>query len=349
MQLDTLLRTMIENKATAMHLVIGEQPVMRAAGQLTRLEENPINATVLELVLQHSLSPDQRELLAHRGYTDLSLSHAGRRFVCRLYRERGQLAAAIRYISSTVPTLETTSLIPEERARLAQVMQFRKGLLIVTGGGGSGRTTLCAALLDHVNTNASKRIVTIEEPVQFDLQHRQSLVTQQMVGHDVDSFLTGLKAAQALDADIVFVSEIPDYATLEAVSVLAERGKLVVTTMDFPSASACVRGIFDDYAPKHPGIRELLSRNLQAIITTSLVPKINSRERIAAFEIMIATLKIRATIGDGRWEFGALMKDGRKMGMQLMDDSLARLLESGLISYEEAEHRISDKSLLSKG
>ncbi|HEY3331207.1 MAG TPA: ATPase, T2SS/T4P/T4SS family [Capsulimonadaceae bacterium] len=348
MQIDELMATMAERGASAAHLVIGEQPVIRVGGVLERVDSPPIPPTLMDMVLIRNLTDVQRTNLAQSGYIDLSLSHGVTRFVCRIYHQRGQVAATLRRISSDVPTLETVASLPEERTRLGQLMQFRKGLILVAGSGGSGRTWLSSALIDHVNHHANKRIATIEDPVEFDFRPDKCLITQQLVGHDVESVEAGVKAAQALDADIVYISEIADYATLHAAINLAERGQIVVSTIEFPTVATTIRGLFDAYSASHPQLREKLSQTLQAIVSTRLIPTANLRGRVAAFEIMIASLKIRAVIGEGRWEFGQLVKDGRKMGMQTLDDSLVALCKAGTITLEEAQHRISDKTALNE-
>lgn len=347
--IEAILAHLLERGASTAHLVPGEPVAIRAAEGLVRVDKSPDAQLAIDEVLNNRLSPNQRASLDRRGYVDASLVHAGNRFICRLFHERGQVAATIRILPSELPSLDSLVAIDEELARIAQLLQFRRGVIIVTGASGSGKSNLAAALLGIINENQTKRIATVEDPPQYDIVSRKSIVTQMMIGHDVDSFQVGLDAIRGLDADVVFASSIPDAQAFESICTLAQRGRLVLSVMPYPTVTACIKGILDTFAVgQRARIQQLLSQNLQAIVSTALIQRAAQRERAAAHEIMIATLKIRAALQDGRWEIGPLMKEGRRIGMQTLDDSLEMLYKQGIIDFDEAEGRISDKTVLGR-
>ena len=343
-----MLRQVIESEATAVHLIAGQPPVFRSRGGLSRADAPLLDTQTIEAFAMAELSAQQRATLERTGHADASFRLEGRRFLCRVFRELGQLAATIRILPSDLPNLVDLIAVEEELAHIAKLLQFRRGLILITGTSGSGRTSLASAMIGAINEKQVKRIVTVEDPPQYDIVSQQGVVTQQMVGHDVDSFHAGVDAVRGLDADIVFISALPDFPTFEAAASLAQRGRLVIAIANYGTITSCIKGLFDSFVLQHARTKELLAQNLQAVVSTTLLPQVNSRERIAAHEIMIGSLKIRGAIADGRWEISALMKEGRQIGMQLLDDSLLMLYKAGLISVEDAESRMADKLLLGR-
>jgi len=348
LEIEALLRQVLTDDATAVHLIIGQPPIIRSGEGLVRSDKPPVDARVIDDFATTELSTQQHATLEHTGYADSTFRLDGRRFLCRIFRELGQFAATIRILPSDLPSLVDLIAVEEELSRMVKLLQFRRGMILITGLAGSGRSSLAAAMIDAINASQVKRIATIEDPPRYDIVSRQAVVTQHMVGHDVESFHAGLETVRGLDADVVFISAIPDFQTFESAAALAQRGMLVIALTRFATVGACIKGLFDAFTNQHDRAKELLSQNLQAIVSTTLLPRIDLRERVAAHEIMIASLKIRSALAEGRGEVGPLMKEGRQIGMQQLDDSLLMLYKAGMISFDEAEPRMADKMLLGR-
>jgi twitching motility protein PilT len=215
---------------------------------------------------------------------------------------------------------------------------------VVTGPTGSGKTTTCAGMIETINRSRAERILTVEDPIEYEFQPKQSLITQRAVGQDVTDFPAGLRSALREDPDVLYVSELRDLETLSLTLSLADTGHLVFTTLNVPSASAAVQRLVDAFPEAQRGaIRGLLARNLMAVVAQRIVPRLHQPGRVPVNEILIGTPRVRQMILEGHTDLTVAIEAGRDQGMQTMDDALVRLFERGVISHNEAWSHLLDR------
>jgi twitching motility protein PilT len=340
--LAALLSETVRRGGTDLLLVPGAPPVVRLHGRLAPLvsSDGPLGSGEVLDMLAPSLGADRRRRFVESGAVDLSVRVAGLgRFRVNLHRTRSGIAAALRVLPQRIPPLQELGL-PES---LYELTKTARGLVLVTGATGSGKTTTLAALVDRINRSERRHVVTIEDPVEYEHAHGKSLVEQIEVGTDAPSFSAALVAALRQDPDVVLVGEMRDLETTRTALTAAETGHLVLTTLHTNDVPQTVHRILDIFPAEQQGqVRHQLSLALSAIVCQQLVPRKDGTGRVVATELLIATDAIRNHIRRGSFhQLHGELTLGRRFGMLTMEDSLASLVKKGAISESEAKLRAS--------
>ena len=347
MELTELLDELTAQKGSDLHLTVGLPPIFRVAGQLLRREGNALDAEAMGYLLQPHLTPTEGERLAALRDVEKTLRHKGLRFRVNIYREKGNLAACVRVGPSRVHTLDELGMGAEALPALAQLLQLPRGLIVVTGPTGSGKTTSTAAMIEEINLQRAERILTIEEPIEYEFQSKKSIITQRAVGEDVAEFPAALRSAFGEDPDVIWVGETRDLETMSLTLSLAETGHLVFSTLHVNTTSAAVQRLVDVFPDgQRSVIRRMLSQCLAGVIAQRLVPRRERPGRVAVNEILIATSRIRQMIQEGQTDFNVALEAGRDIGMQTMDDAFVNLYKKGEIAFDTAWFHLEDKSRL---
>jgi twitching motility protein PilT len=333
--LDTMLVSMIHSGASDLHLTVGAPPVVRVNGLMRTLADYPpLEPTDTAMLVRAVLDEDQWAFFEENHELDFAYSVDGlSRFRVNLYIQRGSCGAAFRAIPHDIKPLEELG-VPESVSRFAHM---HRGLVLVTGPTGSGKTTTLAALLDLANRTRSAHIITIEDPIEFLHHHKQCLVNQREVGADTESFATALKHALRQDPDIILVGELRDLETTSTALTAAETGHLVLATLHTQSASQTVDRIIDIFPPhQQHQVRAQLASALQGVVTQALAPRVDGQGRTIITEIMYATAAIRNLIREGKnHQIPSFMQSGGREGMLSFDQHLAERVRTGLLSYEQ--------------
>lgn len=336
--LHDLLIEMDRTQASDLHLNVGARPALRINGQLRPLEDFPVLAadqleeTFLTLTDRNQQEKFQREL-----ELDLAFQRKGvARYRVNLSKGRGNLSLAIRRIPIEIPDLHDLGL-----PGICRDLSFlRQGLVLATGPTGSGKSTTLAAMLDLVNTAKARRIITVEDPIEYVYMAKRSIITQRQVGRDTHSFAAATKYALRQDPDIILVGEMRDSETMAACLTAAETGHLVMSTLHTNNGPQTIDRIVDSF-PHHrqDQIRMQLSLTLQAVLSQALAPRADGTGRVPVVEIMLANSAIRNLIREGKThQMRSIMQTSRSEGMQTMEMALKTLLQEGLISLETAEN-----------
>jgi twitching motility protein PilT len=339
--LERLLREAVERRASDIHLTVGVPPTLRINGALVRLNLPPLGpADTLRLF--ESIAPEERQtVFRQNGEVDFSHTiHGLSRFRVNAFRQRGSVAIAVRLIPEQVPTLDQLEL-PEVVANLARKP---RGLILVTGPTGSGKSTTMAAMINLINEEQSCNIITLEDPIEYLHRHKKSLINQREVNADTRSFANGLRAALREDPDVILVGEMRDMDTISIAVRAAETGHLVLATLHTSDASQTIDRIIDVFPPyQQQQIRTQLSLTLQGIISQQLLPRRSGTGRVVAVEILVATPAVRNLVREGKsHQLLTVIQTGAKTGMQSMDAALRDLCRAGVVSDEEALMRASD-------
>jgi twitching motility protein PilT len=339
--LERLLREAVERRASDIHLTVGVPPTLRINGALVRLNLPPLGpADTLRLF--ESIAPEERQtVFRQNGEVDFSHTiHGLSRFRVNAFRQRGSVAIAVRLIPEQVPTLDQLEL-PEVVANLARKP---RGLILVTGPTGSGKSTTMAAMINLINEEQSCNIITLEDPIEYLHRHKKSLINQREVNADTRSFANGLRAALREDPDVILVGEMRDLDTISIAVRAAETGHLVLATLHTSDASQTIDRIIDVFPPyQQQQIRTQLSLTLQGIISQQLLPRRSGTGRVVAVEILVATPAVRNLVREGKsHQLLTVIQTGAKTGMQSMDAALRDLCRAGVVSDEEALMRASD-------
>jgi twitching motility protein PilT len=342
LSLRTLLQEMISRGASDLHLTVGDRPKVRVDGDLVNSSFPKALAPKDTLSLTYSiLTEAQKKRFETDDELDFSFGVQNlSRFRGNAYKQRGCVALAIRQIPYEIQTVEKLGLPPI----LNKLAERPRGLVLVTGPTGSGKSTTLAAMLDKINKERRSHIITIEDPIEFIHRHQNSVVNQREVGADTRSFAAALKYALRQDPDVILIGEMRDLETISAALTIAETGHLVLATLHTNSAAESVNRIIDAF-PSHqqPQVRAQLSFVLEGVVTQTLIPKARGKGRIAGVEVMICTPAIRAVIRDEKvHQIYSLMQAGKKHGMQTMNDSLQMLYLKNEITLEEALKRSAD-------
>jgi twitching motility protein PilT len=337
MFIDDFLKIAIERDASDLHLKAGNHPMIRIHGTLTPLTGFPkLTAADTQELAGQVMTDYQRKRLKEDFDVDLAYSLPGfGRFRGSIYNQRGSLAIAMRIIPLEVKTIRQL-LLPEV---LEKIAFYQRGLVLVTGTTGSGKTTSLAAMLDYINTYRRENIITIEDPIEYLHKDKKSTISQREVGMDVMSFSRGLRACLREDPDVILVGEMRDLDTIETALLAAETGHLVFSTLHTLDAPESINRVISVFAPHHQRqIRLQLASILKAIISMRLIPRMDGQGRVPAVEIMISTPYIAECISDR--EKTVLIKDAistgvSQYGMQTFDQSIYQLYRDGYISFEQ--------------
>jgi twitching motility protein PilT len=344
MDVNELLQTAHSQGASDLHIKVGSSPILRINGELHPLpEEKRLSQEDTVKIAFAVMSPGQREIFKKRNDIDLAYSVPGLgRFRCNIFIQRGTVGMVFRVIPMRIPSIEEL-LLPDI---IKKISNEERGLILVTGTTGSGKSTTLAAMIDHINGNKTDHIMTIEDPIEYLHRDKRSIVNQREIGSDTESFSKALRAAMRQDPDVILVGEMRDFETIQTALTAAETGHLVLSTLHTIDATETVNRIIAVFPPyQHKQVRIQLASVLRGIISMRLVPRIDGKGRVPAVEVLIATATIKDCILDpDKTKFIAdVVAQGTiHYGMQTFDQSLFSLYKSGLISYEEALRRASN-------
>ncbi|MEM6998007.1 MAG: type IV pilus twitching motility protein PilT [Patescibacteria group bacterium] len=337
LRIEILLEEVIKRDASDLHLQVGLPPMLRLDGSLVPVAGSEVlNDESVEALVYAILDEDQKQLLLKDKEFDFSFAFGDLgRFRVNAFHERGNLAAALRLIPNKIIDMEELGL-PSIMKKFAE---YPRGLVLVTGPTGSGKSTTLAALVDKINSERSEHIVTIEDPIEFTHSSKKSVVVQREVHYDTFSFAAALRSSLRQDPDVVLIGEMRDLETISAAITIAETGHLVFATLHTNSASQSIDRMIDVFpAHQQPQVRAQLSNILMGICSQRLVPKIGGG-RIVAAEILVATPAVRNIIREGKThQLEAVIQTGAEYGMQSMDKTLVELIHNGTVSYDEARN-----------
>ena len=340
-----LLELTVKEGASDLHLTVGISPIIKVNGKLVRLEHEILRPEDTEAYAREILQ-DAYEKYDAIGEYDTSYSiHGKGRFRVNIYKQRNSTALAIRVISLDMPTLDSLGY-PET---LKDICNLKRGLVLVTGPTGSGKSTTLAALINEINSNRESHIITIEDPIEFLHKHNKSIVKQREIGKDTLSYERALKAALREDPDVILIGEMRDLETISTAITAAETGHLVFSTLHTIGAAKTIDRIVDVFPPhQQEQIKIQLASVLQIIISQQLVETVDG-DRNAALEIMVATPAIKNLIREGKThQIESSIQTGSKYGMRTMDMELANLYREGIITQETAMNSAIDREILSR-
>ena len=331
---DILVRAS-ELGASDIHLTVGMPTKYRVNGNLITSEFPTLTPADTLDILVSIFNERQRAIFEERGEYDLAytLPDLGR-YRVNAFKQRGAIALALRVVSTTVPSPDVLG-VPES---VVDLYNRKRGLILVTGPTGSGKSTTLAAIIDKINSCRDADIITLEDPIEYLHPHKLSMVNQREVGVDTNSYANALRAALREDPDVILVGEMRDYETISVAITAAETGHLVMSTLHTNSAATTIDRVIDVFPPhQQQQIRVQLANVLEAVITQSLIPTIDGQGRVAAFEVLHANHAVRNLIREGKsHQIESIMQTNRKLGMQTMDDAIGQLYLAGKIDREQA-------------
>lgn len=343
---DTLLRLMFEKGASDLHITAGAPPMLRIDGLMTPTEYEKLRPEVTQQLIYSILTDEQKEKFEKDNELDISFGVEGvGRVRMNVFQQRGSVASVMRNIPSKIRTFD--------ELRLPQVVQdlvkLPKGLILVTGPTGSGKSTTLAAMLDWINTNRQSHIITIEDPIEYVHAHKACIVNQREVGTDTHSFTAALKFALRQDPDVILIGEMRDLETINAALTIAETGHLVFATLHTVDAIQTINRIIDVFpSGQQQQVRAQISFVLQGVISQQLLPRAHSSGRVVALEVLVPTAAVRNLIREEKvHQIYSAMQTGTESGMQTMNQALFDLYQKQVVSYNEIFERTMDaKELL---
>ncbi|MBM4018251.1 MAG: type IV pilus twitching motility protein PilT [Planctomycetes bacterium] len=337
-QIDKLLQFVVSKNGSDLHLHVGRPPVVRLHGRLRPLETETLGPEDT-VTLMRSITPDRNQQeLDEVGSTDFGFSYQDKaRFRVAVFKQRGHVSLALRLIPSRLMTLKEIGLPPIVETLLSRT----RGLFLVTGPTGSGKTTTLASMINYINENFDRHIITVEEPIEYYHAHKMSMINQRELGTDVISYEEAVRRALRADPDVILVGEMRDIHTMEAAVRAAETGHLVFSTLHTTGAAGTVNRIVDAFPVEQKEmVRVQLASCLMAVISQTLVPRLDMPGRIAAYEFMMITPAAQNLIRKNEpYRLDSYIQTGRKWGMQLLDDSLWDLYSRGIVAAEEMLER----------
>jgi len=344
--LNKLLEITLKEKASDLHLTVAVAPTIRVNGALIQLGDEKLMPDETEVYAKEILGDLYEEYLI-KGEMDISYSLVGLgRFRANVFKQRGSTAIALRVVGMKIPTLNDLSFPPV----LKELTEKQRGLILVTGPTGSGKSTTLAAMINEINASRADHIVTLEDPIEYLHKHNKSIINQREIGKDSLSYQNALRAVLREDPDVILVGEMRDIETISIAITAAETGHLVLSTLHTIGAAKTIDRIIDVFPPyQQQQIRVQLAAVIQGVVSQQLLPTSNEKGRVAALEIMIATPAIQNLIREGKsHQIESSVQTGGKYGMKTMDMAIAELYKKGYISQETAFTYSVDKEILSK-
>lgn len=330
-----MLRTAWENNASDVHITVGIPPKMRVNGRLIAMPYDKMLPADTMRVLDSIMTDIQKERFEERGEYDFSYSipEMGR-YRVNAYKQRGTVAMALRLVSSDIPSPEKLG-VP---VSVIDLYNRKRGLVLVTGPTGSGKSTTLAAIIDKINHNRDAHVITLEDPIEYLHRHDKSIVNQREIGLDSQSYANALRAALREDPDVILVGEMRDFETISVAITAAETGHLVLSTLHTIGAASTVDRVIDVFPPhQQQQIRVQLANVLEAVISQQLLPTADEKGRVAAFEVLHTNNAVRNLIREGKsHQLTSVMQTNRKLGMITMDDSIQQLYFNNTITKETA-------------
>jgi twitching motility protein PilT len=337
-----VMGAMLEAKASDLHLTAGQPPVIRVHGDLARMTQFPVlTGDDLRSIIYAMLSQKQREQFENELELDLSYQLPGRsRFRVNVFQQRDQIGAVMRTIPFEILSIEQLGIPPQ----IANFAYLPRGFVLVTGPTGSGKSTTLAAIIDLINRERPAHVMTVEDPIEFLHEHKRSVVNQRELGVDTHTFTKALKHVLRQDPDVILVGEMRDLETIQIALTAAETGHLVFGTLHTQDAPQTIDRVIDVFPPhQQEQIRVMLSGALQGVVCQQLLKTIDGKGRIAATEVMIATPAIRNLIREAKThQMYSSIQAGKQHGMVAMDQSLATLVNTGKVKYNEALEKCSN-------
>lgn len=331
--INTLLKQVMDLGASDLHITVAISPTVRIHGDLVEMDYPKLRPEDTERLCHQILTDHHREIFEKNGEVDLSYTSSGLgRFRVNVYRQRNSMAMALRAIPTEIPTLEQLNL-PDVFHTLASK---RRGIILVTGPTGSGKSTSLAAMINYINRTRREHIMTLEDPIEYLHRHEMSIINQREIGPDTHSFASGLRAALREDPDVILVGEMRDLETIGTALTAAETGHLVLATLHTVGAAKTIDRIIDVFPPnQHQQVRIQLAGVIEGVISQQLIQTTNKKGRVPALEIMVTTPAIRNLIREGKThQIQSSIQTGASLGMESMDKSLVNLYNSGQISKE---------------
>ncbi len=335
MTIEHLLAQAVNQRASDVHITVGVPPILRINGKLTYVEHERLTPRTAEEMITPLLSEELMERFKAMGEVDFSysLQNLGR-YRINVFQQRGSMAAAIRLVDSVIPQPDKLG-IPQS---VVNLFQKKRGLVLVTGPTGSGKSTTLASLIDQVNRNRNAHVITLEDPIEYLHRHNKSIVNQREVGVDSGSFSNALRASLRQDPDVILVGEMRDLETISIAITAAETGHLVLSTLHTIGAASTIDRVIDVFPPhQQQQIRVQLSAVLVSIISQQLVPTFDGTSRCAAFEVLHANQAVKNLIRENKThQIASIIQTNRQTGMITMDESLVNLCKDGMITKEQA-------------
>jgi twitching motility protein PilT len=347
-EMQEILQLCVDRGASDLHVKVGQPPILRVSGKLSRTDFDPLTRDDVQRLVFSILTPEQRKTLEQTYELDCSYGIDGLgRFRVNAYKDRGNYAAALRTIASRTPSIDDLGLPPVVK----EIAHTPRGLVLVTGPTGSGKSTTLAAMIDWINENRAEHILTIEDPIEFMHPNKKSVVSQRELGADTKSFENALRAALREDPDIILVGEMRDLETIRLALTAAETGHLVFGTLHTSSAAQTIDRVVDVFPPtQQQQVRTMLSNGLVAVMSQTLLPRSvqqagsapTTKGRVLALEVMINTPAIANLIRESKTaQIYSAIQMGGAMGMQTLESSLAQLVKHGLVTYDDAVAKTS--------
>ena len=339
--MDELLQIMVDEGGSDLHIRVGVPPVIRLHGKLVQLDMPALTPDDTESLMKAITSESHIQKVREFGGTDFGFAFGDQaRFRVSVFKEKGQHGLVLRQIPSKLLTLDQIGL----PASIKELLFRPRGLILVTGPTGSGKTTTLASMINVINQELDHHILTVEDPIEYYHTHKKSIITQREIGVDVPTFAEALMRGLRQDPDVILVGEMRDLATMEAAITAAETGHLVFATLHTTGAARTVDRIVDAFpTDQQEQIRTQLASSIQAVISQLLMVKAEGKGRVACFEIMITTPSIQALIRDNKtFRITSDIQTGTKFGMQTLDASLLVLYERGMITYGDLITKAQD-------
>ncbi|HYT51141.1 MAG TPA: type IV pilus twitching motility protein PilT [Gaiellaceae bacterium] len=339
--IDDLLEQMVARKASDLHISVGSPPAIRVRGEVERLDDyDPLTDEDTQQLLYRILSSEQQKQLEIKRQLDFSHSVPGlARFRVNVYFQKETVGAAFRMIPDELKTLEELGIPPT----LHQLAEKPRGIVLITGPTGSGKSTTLAALIDEINRNRAEHILTIEDPIEFLHRHKKCIVNQREIGPDATTFAEALRAALRQDPDVILVGEMRDLETISTALTAAETGHLVFGTLHTQSAPSTIDRIIDVFPPEQQEqVRIMIANSLQGVVTQTLIPTADGVGRVPALEVLLPDDAVRNLIRQGKVEqIYSVMQTNTSRGMQTMEQALADLYQRNVVKLEDALSRSS--------
>jgi twitching motility protein PilT len=342
-KIDQYFRVLIEQKGSDLHLAEGQPAKIRVHGSVTAIEEHVLTSDRLGPMLEEIATKKAWQKYLEKGDLDFAYEmDEASRFRCNYFKQQNGMAAVFRIIPTKIATIEDLN-VPQQIKRFGEM---RSGLVLVTGPTGSGKSTTLAALIDYINTNFSRHIITVEEPIEFVHQNKRSIITQREVPIQTPTFSDGLRAALREDADIVLVGEMRDLETISLALTAAETGLLVFGTLHTNNARKTVDRIIDVFpAEQQSQVRTMLAASLRGVVAQLLMKKADGKGRVAVNEILFSTPAVASIVREGATQkLYDVITSGKALGMQFMDQCIKEKLMAGLVSPLEAYMKAIDKN-----
>ena len=336
-----------ERGASDIHLTVGVPPKARIQGQLINLDYPKLMPADTEEIISAIMDERQLKTFNEKGEVDFAFSiKTLGRFRVNVFRQRGSIACAMRLVGTAIPKPDELG-IPES---VVELYARKRGLILVTGPTGSGKSTTLASLIDKINDKRDAHVITLEDPIEYLHQHRKSMINQREVGLDTRSYAAALRAALREDPDVILVGEMRDLETISTAITAAETGHLVLSTLHTIGAASTIDRIIDVFPPhQQQQIRIQLAMVLESVISQQLIPTTERDSRVAAFEVMHANIAIKNMIREGKtFQIGTIIQTNKKFGMQTMDDAIVELYSRGTIDRNSAMEFAQDLSAMER-